>query len=119
MISVIVPVYNVEKYITKCLESIANQSYKDFELLLVNDGSRDNSIDIARDYLQDISIDWKVINKENGGLASARNTGLVNAKGDYVVFIDSDDCLHKDFLSFLLNSIELNDYDFSFCNFKY
>lgn len=119
MISVIVPVYNVEKYIVKCLESIVNQNYKDFELLLVNDGSKDNSINLALDYLKNKAITYQVINKENGGLASARNAGLKAAKGEYISFIDSDDYIAKDFIKELKESIDNNDVDFAFCNFEY
>ena len=119
MISVVVPVYNVEKYITKCLESIIRQSYKDFELLLVNDGSTDKSVEIINECLLNSNLNWKLINKENGGLASARNTGIKEAKGDYVSFIDADDCVSDDFLYNLINAIEKDDYDFSFCAFQY
>ena len=118
MISVIVPIYNVEKYIINCLESINNQNYKDYELLLVNDGTKDNSIKIAEDYLKDSTINYRIINKENGGLASARNTGLKEAKGEYVVFIDSDDTISTDFLDRLIKEIK-DGIDFSFCNFEY
>lgn len=119
MISVIVPVYNVEKYITKCLESIVNQDCVDFELILVNDGSTDDSVGLADDYLKDKRINWKLINKENGGLASARNAGLKVAGGEYISFIDSDDYVSSDFLSVLLNAIRENNTDFSFCNFEF
>lgn len=119
MISVVVPVYNVEKYIVNCLESIVNQSYKDFELLIVNDGSQDNSIKLAEEYLKSSTIDWTVINKDNGGLASARNEGIKHAKGEYISFVDSDDYIAKDFLKKLIDIIRKDDYDFSFCNFKY
>ena len=118
MISVIVPIYNVEKYITKCLESIVNQSYKDFELLLVNDGSTDNSVSVIRNYLVDKQVNWKIIDKKNGGQSSARNIGLKNAIGDYIVFIDSDDVISCDFLDELLSCFS-EDIDFSFCNFQY
>lgn len=118
MISIIVPVYNVEKYIVKCLESIVYQDYTDFELLLVNDGTKDNSIELANEYLKDKNINYRVINKENGGLASARNAGIKEAKGDYISFIDSDDVVSKDFLFNLLNSLD-KDVDFSFCNFEF
>lgn len=117
MISIIVPVYNVEKYIVKCLESIVNQDYKNFELLIVNDGAKDDSIKLADDYLKDKDINYQIINKENGGLASARNAGIRKAKGDAIAFVDSDDCLSKDFLGNLYNALKNND--FSFCNFTF
>lgn len=88
--SVIVPVYNVEKYIVQCVESILLQSYKDFELILVDDGSTDGSGKICDDFAaSDHRI--RVIHKENGGLSAARNTGIKAATGDYLVFLDSDD----------------------------
>ena len=119
MISVVVPVYNVEKYIVKCLESITNQDYRDFELLIVNDGSTDKSIENAKIFLADKNIDWRIINKKNGGLASARNAGIKEARGKYVSFIDSDDVISESFLSLLVKEIESGDYDFSFCNFEF
>lgn len=119
MISVIVPVYNIEKYIEKVLESIVGQTYKDFELLVVNDGTKDNSIELAKNYLKDKDINYRIIEKENGGLASARNAGLYNAKGEYISFIDGDDYISKDFLETLHNDMVNNDVDFSFCAFKF
>lgn len=89
-ISIIVPVYNVEKYISRCIDSILNQTFTDFELILINDGSSDQSGEICDDYVKkDIRI--RVIHKENGGPAEARNVGLDVAKGKYVGFVDSDD----------------------------
>lgn len=118
MISVVVPIYNVEQYIVKCLQSIVNQDYRDFELVLVNDGTKDNSIALAIDYLKDKQIDYQIINKVNGGLASARNAGLANAKGEYVNFIDADDCVSIDFLSRLISGFK-DETDYTFCSFKY
>ena len=117
MISVVVPIYNVEKYVVKCIESIVNQDYKDFELLLVDDGSKDESITLAQGYLLDKDVNYKVLHKTNGGLSSARNYGIKKAKGEYVVCIDSDDVLASDFLSKLVS--EIYDCDFTFCNFKF
>jgi len=94
-ISVIVPIYNVEKYLDKCIESILGQKFTDFELLLINDGSTDNSRNICDEYaLRDSRI--RVFHKTNGGVSSARNIGLKNAKGKYVNFIDSDDWIECD-----------------------
>lgn len=90
MISVIVPVYNVVKYLDKCIQSIINQTNRDWELLLVDDGSTDGSSDICEKYNKDDSR-IVVFHKENGGVSSARNLGLENAKGDYVIFVDGDD----------------------------
>jgi len=118
MISVVVPVYNVEKYIVTCLNSIVKQKERDFELILVNDGSKDRSMDLAQDFLRDKDVTWKIINKENGGLASARNEGIRKAKGEYVVCIDADDAISEDFLSEMLKHMD-KDTDFVFCNFQY
>ena len=97
MISVIVPVYNVEKYLHRCVDSILTQTYTDFELLLINDGSPDNSGAICDEYAaKDSRV--RVFHKENGGVSSARNLGLDNAKGEYVTFCDSDDYVGEDWL---------------------
>lgn len=88
--SVIVPVYNVEKYLSKCLLSILNQTYRDFELILVDDGSTDNSSRIC-DHYESSDDRIKVIHKKNGGLSSARNEGIKYSSGDYIIFVDSDD----------------------------
>ncbi len=93
-ISIIVPVYNVEKYLNKCIDSILNQTFKDFELILINDGSTDNSLEICNSY-QKKDNRIKVINKNNGGLSSARNAGIDIARGNYIGFIDSDDHIHE------------------------
>ena len=100
--SIIVPVYNVEKYIKKCLDSIFNQSFKDFEVIVVNDGTKDNSMDIVKNY------DVIVINQKNQGLSEARNNGVKKAKGDYLIFVDSDDYIEKDLLKNINNSLSNN-----------
>ena len=99
-ISVIIPIYNVEKYIRKCLETIQEQTFRDFEVLMINDGTRDNSGKIAKEFAENDSR-FTLYTKENGGLSDARNYGLARAVGDYVVFIDSDDCVTKDYLNVL------------------
>lgn len=88
-ISVIVPVYNVEKYIVKCLSSVLNQTFKDFEIILINDGTEDRSIELVEKTFNDSRI--KIYHKKNGGLASARNYGVKVSTGKYLIFIDSDD----------------------------
>lgn len=95
LISVIVPVYNVEKYITECLQSITNQTYKNIEIILIDDGSTDNSGKICDEYAR-IDKRIKVVHKLNEGLSSARNVGLEEAKGNYIQFIDSDDYIETD-----------------------
>ena len=98
--SIIVPIYNSEKYLIECLDSLINQTYKDFELLLIDDGSQDNSLSICRDYeSKDSRI--KVIYKENGGVSSARNVGIENAHGERILFVDSDDSIDKNALDIL------------------
>lgn len=93
--SVILPIYNVEKYLPACIESVLKQSFQDYELILVNDGSKDNSAKICDEYAKkDARI--KVIHKENGGLSDARNVGTAQASGTYIVYIDSDDFLTSD-----------------------
>lgn len=91
-ISVVIPIYNVQKYLSRCLESVVNQTLMDIEILCVNDGTKDNSIEIVRQYME---YDDRIIliNKENGGLSSARNAGLTQASGKYIMFLDSDDFL--------------------------
>ncbi len=98
-ISVIVPVYNVERYIKNFLISVTNQIFKDFELIIVNDGSSDKSIEIAEEYLKGVDFDYKIINKENRGQSSARNVGIKEAKGKWLVFPDSDDVLQANYLN--------------------
>ena len=93
-ISVIVPVYNVEKYLTQCIESILSQTYQEFELLLIDDGSEDNSGSIC-DHYSNIDSRVHVFHKENGGVSSARNMGIEHAKGEWVCFVDSDDWIDK------------------------
>ena len=94
-ISIIVPIYNMEQYLERCVDSILSQTYKDFEVILVNDGSTDNSDIICDDYAKkDQRI--KVIHKRNGGLSSARNAGIKLSKGQWLLFIDSDDCVKPD-----------------------
>lgn len=102
-ISVIVPIYNVEKYLRRCIDSIINQTYKNLEIILVNDGSLDGSLDICKKYKK-IDSRIKLVNKNNGGLSSARNEGLKIATGDYISFIDSDDWIKEDMYENLLNN---------------
>ena len=99
--SVIVPVYNVEKYLPKCIESIINQTNQDFELLLVNDGTKDNSQNIIDDYVKKYPTKIKSFIKENGGLSDARNYGVDRASGEYIVFVDSDDYINDKLLEAL------------------
>ena len=110
-VSVIVPVYNVEKYIRQCLDSLVGQTLKDIEIILVNDGSSDKCPEICDEYAsKDNRI--KVIHRENGGICVARNTGLDKACGRYIVFVDSDDYCYPDYCEILVKYAELYDADF-------
>lgn len=109
-ISIIVPVYNVEKYLKKCLDSIFNQSFKDFNLIIVNDGSTDNSEKIINEYLEKY-INIIYIKQENLGVSEARNVGLRKANKKYTMFIDSDDYIEKDTLESLYNKAENTNAD--------
>lgn len=108
MISVILPVYNVEQYLNQCLESLQAQCYKDFEVICVNDGSTDGSREILSEWDERFP-QMRVIDRENGGLSAARNTGLKAATGDYVVFVDSDDWVKPTMLSTLTTTIGNED----------
>ena len=113
-ISIIIPVYNVEKYLSRCIDSVLQQTYKDFELILVDDGSLDNSGNICDEYAsRDARI--RAIHKPNGGVSSARNTGLDNAKGKYVMFCDSDDYAEPTWCEELFEYIEKHPKSWCFC----
>lgn len=115
LISVIVPVYKVEKYLEKCIESIIKQTYTNLQIILVDDGSPDNCGKICDEYAKkDLRIE--VIHKANGGLSDARNVGISKAKGRYIGFVDSDDYIKEDMYEILLNLIKKYDADVSICN---
>ena len=115
LISVIVPIYNVEKYLPKCVDSILNQTYKNLEIILVDDGSPDNSGKICDEYAKrDNRI--KVIHKKNGGVSSARNIGLENITGEYIGFVDPDDYINKNMYEDMLYVIKNNNVDIVICN---
>ena len=103
MVSIVVPVYNAENYLKKCVDSLIQQTYKDIEIILVNDGSTDSSLSICHEY-QKIDDRISVIDKENGGASSARNAGIKAAKGDYIMFADSDDFTDKEWVNLMVAS---------------
>lgn len=116
LVTLIIPVYNVDKYLERCIESVLNQSYKNLEIILINDGSTDRSGEICDSYgRRDKRI--IVIHKSNGGLSSARNTGLDLSSGEYIGFIDSDDWIEYDFVESLHRLILTEDADISQCTF--
>lgn len=116
LISVIVPTYNVEKYLERCINSLVCQTYKNLEIIIVDDGSTDHSGEIA-DRLARSDARISVIHKSNGGLSSARNAGLENAMGNYIGFIDSDDVAHIDMYKILYSSIKDNMADIAQCGY--
>lgn len=114
MISVIVPVYNVEEYLEECLDSIKNQTFADIEVILVNDGSTDNSQAICKRYCERDSR-FHLINQENKGLSGARNRGMSESKGEFITFVDSDDVLKEDMLKQLVKQVTSDDIDIVEC----
>ena len=117
LLSVIVPIYGVEKYLSKCLDSIIAQTYLNIQIILVNDGSPDKCSQICEVYAaRDNRI--IVIHKENGGLSSARNAGIEKATGAYIAFVDSDDFIHPKMYEILIDNLERNDADISVSNLK-
>ena len=116
MVSIIVPIYNIEGYIRECIDSILAQTYSDFELILVDDGSPDNCGRICDEYAEkDVRI--KVIHKENGGLTSARNAGLSVAKGDWIMHVDGDDWIEPDMIESLIEAANATEADLVFGDF--
>lgn len=111
LVSIVVPIYNKEKYLKKCIDSLLNQSYKNIEIILVNDGSTDRCEELCKSYL-DKKI--KYYYKENGGVSSARNYGIKKAAGEYLLFVDADDYVSYDYVEKLYN----NRFDFVMCSFK-
>jgi len=117
LISIIVPIYNVEKYLDRCLWSLRRQTYSSLEIILVNDGSPDDSYKIMNTHgLEDERI--KIITKENGGLSSARNAGINASCGDYIAFIDSDDWIEHDMFEKLFESIQYHQSDIAVCDVR-
>lgn len=116
MFSIIVPVYNVEKYLDKCLASISEQTFKEFECIVVDDGSPDNSNDIIDRYVNKDQR-FKVIHQKNMGISAARNAGLAIAQGDYIAFVDSDDYISNEYLEKFALKIANTDADIVICGF--
>ncbi len=118
-VSVIVPVYNVEKYLEKCLESLVNQTLKEIEIIVVNDGTKDNSGEIIDKYAKKYPNKVKGYTKENGGLSSARNYGLQYATGEYIAFVDSDDWVELDMYEKMYHKAKEKNFDIVVCNLSY
>lgn len=116
-LSIVAPVYNVKDYLTRCTNSILIQSFKDFELILVDDGATDGSGEIC-DQIKKQDSRIKVIHKQNGGLSSARNAGIENANGDYITFVDSDDWIEPQLYEKMFESADKNDADITICRLQ-
>ncbi len=112
LVSIIVPVHNSSKYLASCIDSILNQTYKNIEIIVIENGSTDNSLEILKSYESQIKLEIL----ENPGLSKARNKGIELSNGDYIAFVDSDDYIEKNMLETLVNDIEKNNSDLSICN---
>ena len=119
IVSIVIPVYNVEKYLRKCLESVVNQTYKNIEVIVVNDGTKDNSQDIIDEFKERYPKLIKSYIKENEGLSEARNFGIQKAKGKYITFIDSDDYISNNMIEKLYNKITQENFDIAVCDSLY
>lgn len=109
-LSIIIPVYNAEKYLNECIEALLNQRFKDCEFIFINDGSTDNSINIIKDYInKDSRI--KLLNQKNKGVSEARNVGILNSSGKYITFVDADDCIDKYIYKKAYEVLSKNDWD--------
>lgn len=116
-VSIIVPVYNVEKYIEKCLNSLVKQTMEDIEIIIVNDGSKDKSINVINKFIKQYPEKIKYLEKKNGGLSDARNYGLPYAKGEYIAFLDSDDYVEEDMYEKMYELAKKENSDMVECNF--
>ena len=114
-ISVIIPCYNCQEFIGDTLESLVNQTYRDFEVICVNDGSTDKTLSLLKEWRKRNIIDIQIVDKSNGGVSSARNAGINAAKGTYILFLDSDDMYHPEYIERLLNAQKQNGSDVAYC----
>ena len=117
-VSVIVPVYTTETYLEKWLDSIINQDFNDYEIIIINDGSTDDSNKIINKYVEKYS-NIKAFNKQNGGLSSARNLGIEKANGKYLMFVDSDDYIEPNMCEIMINTIKKYNVDIVRCNYRF
>ena len=114
LVSIIIPIYNSEEYLERCFESLVNQTYDNIEIIAINDGSTDNSLELCYKW-EKLDSRIKVFSKKNGGISSARNYGITQSKGDYYSFIDSDDDVSYNFIELLVRNLEMNQVDVSMC----
>ena len=117
-VSIITPVYNVEACIERCVKSVMSQTCKEFEFLLIDDGSKDKSIDIAKSLLEDSDINYRIITQKNSGVSTARNEGIKQAIGEYITFLDSDDYIDSTFIELMVKKAELTNCDVVFCDYS-
>lgn len=115
LVSIIIPVYNSEQYLDKCIESVKSQTYKNIEILLIDDGSKDNSGKMCDDYAKE-DTRVRVFHKKNGGQGSARNLGMEKANGEYLSFVDSDDTIDVNYIKYLMDCLKLNNCCVALCN---
>jgi len=118
LVSIVVPIYNVEPYIRNSMFSVVNQTYKKIEIILVDDGCQDNSVAIASEIFKAAGMTFVTIKQQNMGMAMARNTGLLHANGQWILFLDSDDILHKEAIEKMIDVASNNDVDFVFPDFE-
>ena len=118
-ISIIIPVYNTQNYVLACLESIVAQTFRDYEVIIVNDGSTDNSESLISQFITERDLkNFILITQENKGLCAARNTGLSHARGEWIAFVDSDDWMGPDYLTDMIQAVDGKDADFCLTRFQ-
>ena len=117
-VSIITPVYNVEECIERSIKSVINQTSKDFELLLIDDGSKDRSIDIAKELLEKSDINYKIITQKNSGVSVARNKGIEESSGEYITFLDSDDYIDFRFVELMYEKAKITQCEVVFCDYS-
>ncbi len=118
LVSIIIPVYNVASYVERCVTSLLKQTYKNIEIILINDGSTDNSSEVCNNFIKTHNgKGLHLIEQENSGVSSARNAGLNKANGEYVMFVDADDWVDETYVEKLYTAIKDNDADFAYCGF--
>lgn len=118
-VSIIIPVYNASQHILQCLESVKSQSFTDYEVILVDDGSKDDSAQIITRFIGAHTLsNYRLLQKENGGVSSARNAGIRAAQGQWIAFVDSDDWIDPDYLTLMVSAIRENEADFCLIGFR-
>lgn len=115
MVTVIIPLYNVQAYIAECLDSLSRQTYTNFEVVIVNDGSTDQSAEIVKEYIAKSKMNMRLIEQRNQGVSKARNVGIDNACGDYLCFVDADDMLKPQYLERMVSQLEKYHCDVCLC----